>query len=258
MYGPRDAPQQASPYATGSSPRPTVPPRPIQEMPQPYQQQPPPPSAPPIYPSAVGPAPRIAPASSAERRDLQASRELKTVNFPRAVLMRFLSIASVNTAKNRETCGLLLGKPKGSKFVVTTLLIPKQHSTSDTCTMDEEELVLEFTESRSLITLGWANSYPSDSVMYVLSLGCFMSSVDLHTHSGFQRMLPESFAVVCAPQHTPTFGIFRLTDPPGLQTILKCDQTNAFHPHPEMPIYTDADKGHVQMKEMPLEIVDLR
>lgn len=33
----------------------------------------------------------------------------------------------------------------------------------------------------------------------------FMSSVDLHTHSGFQRMLPESFAVVCAPSSKPTY-----------------------------------------------------
>ena len=32
-----------------------------------------------------------------------------------------------------------------------------------------------------------------------------MSSVDLHTHSGFQRMLPESFAVVCAPKSTPKY-----------------------------------------------------
>ena len=30
-----------------------------------------------------------------------------------------------------------------------------------------------------------------------------MSSVDLHTHSGFQRMLPESFAIVCAPSSKP-------------------------------------------------------
>ena len=65
-----------------------------------------------------------------------------------------------------------------------------------------------------------------------------MSSVDLHTHSGFQCMLPEAFAVVCAPQYTPNFGIFRLTDPPGLQTILDCDHTEAFHPHPDLPIYT--------------------
>ena len=82
-------------------------------------------------------------------------RELKTVAFPRDCLNRFTSIASINTARNRETCGLLLGKDMGWRFVVTTLLIPKQHSTSDTCTMDGEELVMQFTEERSLITLGW-------------------------------------------------------------------------------------------------------
>ena len=69
-----------------------------------------------------------------------------------------------------------------------------------------------------------------------------------------------------------------MTDPPGLQTILDCHATEAFHPHPERPIYTvrfpellevtkefrtmdlyqDADKGHVQIRDMPLEIVDLR
>lgn len=176
--------------------------------------------------------------------------DLKTVLLPRDCLPRFLSIAALNTARNRETCGLLLGKDQSGKYVVTVLLIPRQHSTSDTCTMDEEELVMQFTEERSLITLGWIHTHPSQS--------CFMSSVDLHTHSGFQRMLPESFAVVCAPKSNPNFGIFRLTDPPGLQTILACDAKEAFHPHPDLPIYTDADKGHVQMKDLPLEIVDLR
>src|SRR4051794_25319766 len=37
----------------------------------------------------------------------------------------------------------------------------------------------------------------------------FMSSVDLHTHSGFQRILPEAFAIVCAPTHTPKSVEFR-------------------------------------------------
>ncbi|KAK0447262.1 hypothetical protein EV421DRAFT_1706830 [Armillaria borealis] len=184
-------------------------------------------------------------------RSNSSSQDLKHVNMPRECLPRFIAIAKVNTMINRETCGLLLGKDKGHKFVVTTMLIPKQHSTSDTCTMDEEELVLRFTEERNLITLGWIHTHPTQT--------CFMSSVDLHTHSGFQRMLPESFAVVCAPRHNPNFGIFRLTDPPGLQTILTCTAREAFHPHPDQPIYTDADKGHVQMKEgMSLEIVDLR
>ncbi|KAI9459317.1 hypothetical protein F5148DRAFT_983485 [Russula earlei] len=214
---PKKSPPRA-PYSTGSGSRPPVPPKEL------------------VAPPVGGSDPVV--------------RELKSVSFPRDCLNRFTSIASINTARNRETCGLLLGKDKGGRFVVTTLLIPKQHSTSDTCAMDEEELVMQFTEERSLITLGWIHTHPTQS--------CFMSSVDLHTHSGFQRMLPESFAVVCAPNSTPNFGIFRLTDPPGLQTILECRVTEAFHPHPDRPIYTDADKGHVQIRDLSLEIVDLR
>ncbi|KAL6309483.1 hypothetical protein BKA93DRAFT_760290 [Sparassis latifolia] len=195
---------------------------------------------------AVAPPPRIVQSTSAD----SAVSELRTIKVPKECLQRFLLIARVNTLQNKETCGLLLGKDKGTKFVVTTLLVPKQHATCDTCYMEEEELVLQFTEERQLITLGWIHTHPTQS--------CFMSSVDLHTHSGFQRMLPESFAVVCAPSSSPTFGIFRLTNPGGLQTILDCTAKEAFHPHPEVPIYTDCDKSHVQMKDMPLEIVDLR
>ncbi|KAJ7107507.1 hypothetical protein C8R44DRAFT_834252 [Mycena epipterygia] len=185
---------------------------------------------------------------------------LKPVLLPNATLPRFLAIASANTSLNRETCGLLLGRltsasslnvpARENRYVVETLLIPKQHGTSDTCTMEEEEGVLHFTEERGLVTLGWIHTHPSQS--------CFMSSVDLHTHASFQRMLPESFAVVCAPKSEPNFGIFRLTDPPGLQVLLQCNAKQAFHPHPDVPIYTDADRGHIQMREAPLEIVDLR
>ncbi|KIY47471.1 Mov34-domain-containing protein [Fistulina hepatica ATCC 64428] len=190
---------------------------------------------------------------------------LRKVHLPRDSLPRFLTIARANTAMNRETCGLLLGLSTPShkadrpgKFIVNTLLIPRQHSTSDTCTMDDEELVSQFTIEHNLITIGWIHTHPTQS--------CFMSSVDLHTHSAFQRMLPESFAVVCAPQSNPRqansslcfYGIFRLTDPPGLSIILGCKATEAFHPHPPEPIYTDADRGHVRMKDLPLQIVDLR
>jgi STAM-binding protein len=84
-----------------------------------------------------------------------ATKPLKSVSLPRECLPRFLAIAKVNTEMNKETCGLLLGNDRGHKYSVTTLLIPKQTSTSDTCTMLEEELVLQFTEERNLITLGW-------------------------------------------------------------------------------------------------------
>jgi STAM-binding protein len=115
---------------------------------------------PPHHSNSAPPAPPAPPAQSDFDRiirpaDLKSENALKTVSLPRDCLQRFLAIAKVNTEMNKETCGLLLGKDKGHKFVVTTLLIPKQHATSDTCTMDEEELVLQFTEERSLITLGW-------------------------------------------------------------------------------------------------------
>ncbi|KAJ6463283.1 hypothetical protein DFH09DRAFT_958421, partial [Mycena vulgaris] len=110
--------------------------------------------------------------------------------------------------------------------------------------------VLGFTEERRLITLGWIHTHPTQS--------CFMSSVYLHTHASFQHMLPKSFAVVCAPKSDPKFGIFPLTEPPGLQTILKCTVKQVFHPYPDLPIYTDATRGHVQMRDVGVEIVDLR
>ncbi|KAJ3999901.1 Mov34-domain-containing protein [Lentinula boryana] len=213
-----------------------------------YHPLPQPPSQPPYQPAPPPIPTESKPTLNSSPSTPEPPGGLKIVHLPRDCLNRFLTIAKVNTARNRETCGLLLGKDRGSKYVVTTLLIPKQHSTSDTCTMDEEELILQVTEERGLITLGWV-SYASS---------CFMSSVDLHTHSAFQRMLPESFAVVCAPTSVPNFGIFRLTDPPGLGLILACNAKEAFHPHPDSPIYTDAERGHVQMKDISLEIVDIR
>lgn len=76
-----------------------------------------------------------------------------------------MSIAKPNTLQKRETCGLLLGKRRSgtngerSGFAVTTLLIPRQRGTSDTCEMVEEELILEFQEARGLITLGWVSHF---------------------------------------------------------------------------------------------------
>lgn len=122
-----------------------------QAQPQPPPVPPPPISAPPAPPrEVVTSQAKITPS----RKD-PVLKELRKIDVPKETLARFLSIAALNTARNRETCGLLLGRAKGQKFIVTTLLIPRQHSTSDTCAMDEEELVLEFTEQRSLITLGW-------------------------------------------------------------------------------------------------------
>lgn len=93
--------------------------------------------------------------------------ELKIVQVPLDILPRFLDVAAVNTARNKETCALLMGREDKKQFKVVTLLIPKQRATSDTCTMEEEELVSDFAEKRKMITLGWVSRVvhlPTDCV----------------------------------------------------------------------------------------------
>ncbi|CAO3665056.1 unnamed protein product [Umbelopsis vinacea] len=155
---------------------------------------------------------------------------LRRVNTPLSILDRFLDIAAKNTRNNLETCGILCGHLKANELTITTLLIPKQTSTSDTCTTENEEEVFEYQDRHDLLTLGWIH-----------------------------LMLPEAIAIVCAPKHDPNYGIFRLTDPPGLDVITRCREPGAFHPHPNVPIYTDAmDLGHVRLSKFPFDVVDLR
>lgn len=58
-----------------------------------------------------------------------------------------------------------------------------------------------------------------------------------------------------------SFGIFRLTDPPGLDLIKEC-RYSGFHKHPEhVQIYQElkGPESHAQMASgLALEIVDLR
>lgn len=73
-------------------------------------------------------------------------------------------------------------------------------------------------------------------------------------------MLPEAIAIVCAPRHNPDWGIFRLTDPPGLPHVLECRKPGIFHTHDEDRLYTDALRpGHVvEGPGLQFEVVDLR
>lgn len=153
-----------APLPAGAQPPQSVPPQQYMPMPRP----------PLSAIAAAGRIPILGPklSSAGTTGKYVQDRKLKATVLPRETLPRFLAIAKLNTSLNRETCGLLLGKElkpgEGSpnsrgrhrfssktEYVVTTLLIPKQHGTSDMCTMDGEELVLSFTEERSLITLGW-------------------------------------------------------------------------------------------------------
>ncbi|KAM5432849.1 putative ubiquitinyl hydrolase 1 [Microsporum canis] len=183
---------------------------------------------------------------------LENGTPLRTIFISPDLRAQFLSIASPNTTSNLETCGILAGTLISNAFFISKLIIPEQESTPDTCEMLNEAAIFEYCESEDLMVLGWIHTHPSQT--------CFMSSRDLHTQSGYQVMLSESIAIVCAPSHEPSWGVFRLTDPPGLKSVLNCTRPGLFHPHDETDIYTDALRpGHVfEAKGLDFETVDLR
>ncbi|EZF76134.1 hypothetical protein H105_02447 [Trichophyton soudanense CBS 452.61] len=183
---------------------------------------------------------------------LENGTPLRTIFISPDLRTQFLSLAAPNTAANLETCGILAGTLISNAFFISRLIIPEQESTPDTCEMLNEAAIFEYCEAEDLMVLGWIHTHPTQT--------CFMSSRDLHTQSGYQVMLSESIAIVCAPSHEPNWGVFRLTDPPGLKSVLNCTRPGLFHPHDETNIYTDALRpGHVfEAKGLDFETVDLR
>ncbi|KAF2851109.1 hypothetical protein T440DRAFT_517584 [Plenodomus tracheiphilus IPT5] len=245
---------------------PPLPPKPPSNLQDTLYEQPRPPPIPGKYSDSAPPLPSKIPSDSrpptpSHELDaftfqptayLENGDPLRPVFLPSQLRQQFLSSASSNTRLNLETCGMLCGILKSNALFITRLIIPEQTSTSDTCeTLNEEEL-FDYCDKEELMVLGWIHTHPTQT--------CFMSSRDLHTHVGYQVMMPESVAIVCAPSKTPSWGCFRLTDPPGKQAILNCSRPGIFHPHDVDDIYTEALKpGHVvELANAPLEVVDIR
>ncbi|PON98951.1 JAB1/MPN/MOV34 metalloenzyme domain containing protein [Trema orientale] len=178
---------------------------------------------------------------------------LRDVHISARLMEDFLELAKENTEKDLETCGILGASLKKNIFYVTTLIIPKQESTSSSCQASNEEEVFTIQNEHSLFPVGWIHTHPTQS--------CFMSSVDLHTHYSYQVMVPEAFAIVMAPTDTSrSYGIFRLTDPGGM-TVLKECQEDGFHPHKETSdgssIYEHCNNVY-KNSNLRFEIFDLR
>ncbi|KAK4773159.1 hypothetical protein SAY87_028178 [Trapa incisa] len=201
-----------------------------------------------IPPSLVA-DPRPGPAKPSQ----PTSDSYQHLHVPVNMMEDFLRLACGNTTKNLETCGILAGSLKNRLFQITTLIIPKQESTSDSCQTINEEEIFEVQDRLSLFPLGWIHTHPSQT--------CFMSSVDLHTHYSYQIMLPEAIAIVMAPtDESSPHGIFHLSDPSGVNVIRNC-QERGFHPHEEpsdgTPIYEHC--SHVffntRLKRLPLSLV---
>lgn len=122
---------------------------------------------------------------------LENGQPLRTIFLPSDLRSKFLAIAAPNTRLNLETCGILCGTLISNALFISKLVIPDQESTSDTCDTVNESELFDYCDAEDLMVLGWIHTHPTQT--------CFMSSRDLHTHSGYQVMMPESIAIVCAP-----------------------------------------------------------
>ncbi|KAK9933914.1 hypothetical protein M0R45_021084 [Rubus argutus] len=205
----------------------------------------------PIHPSKVA-DPRPGPANPSAD-GIPSSNSYQHLHVPVKMMDDFLRLARKNTEKNLETCGVLAGSLKNKVFHITTLIIPKQESTSDSCQTLNEEEIFEVQDKLSLFPLGWIHTHPSQT--------CFMSSVDLHTHYSYQIMLPEAIAIVMAPTDTSSpHGIFHLSDPGGVSVIRNCQQ-RGFHPHEEpsdgSSIYEHCSHVYIN-SNLKIDVVDLR
>jgi STAM-binding protein len=126
---------------------------------------------------------------------LEKGTPLRTIFLPSKLRPVFLDIAGPNTRRNLETCGILCGSLISNALFVSRLVIPEQKSTSDTCETLNEGAFFDYCDKEDLLVMGWIHTHPSQT--------CFMSSRDLHTHSGYQAMMTESIAIVCAPTKNP-------------------------------------------------------
>ena len=250
--------RQLEPFASRQNLyEPTQPPLPPPKPMRPSSQAPPRPekgTAVPSVPSKTSSEPTYNFAPGAK---LENGTPLRTIFLPPTLRTTFLRLAHQNTLKNVETCGFLAGTLRANALFVSALVIPKQTATSDTCEMTDESELFDYVDQHDLMILGWIHTHPTQT--------CFMSSRDLHTHSGYQMMLAESIAIVCAPSkgdtgHGGDWGVYRLTDPPGKMAILQCEKPGIFHPHDVDNLYTDAMRpGHVmEISGMDFDIVDLR
>ncbi|XP_061356985.1 AMSH-like ubiquitin thioesterase 2 isoform X2 [Gastrolobium bilobum] len=191
--------------------------------------------------------------SSKSDNESASSKTMRDVHISTRLMEDFLDLAKENSEKDLETCGILGAFLEKGTLYMTTLIIPKQESTSNSCQATNEEEVFTILNERSLYPVGWIHTHPSQS--------CFMSSVDLHTQYSYQVMIPEAFAIVLAPNDTSrSCGLFRLTDPDGMNILKNC-QEQGFHPHNEPdngnPVYEHCSNVY-KNSNLRFEIFDLR
>jgi proteasome lid subunit RPN8/RPN11 len=173
----------------------------------------------------------------------------RKLQIPKGLIDQFAMLAHENTQNGIETCGVLAGKLLSNQLQITSLIIPKQIGSKDTCNMTHEEQLVQIQDENDLLVLGWIHTHPTQAL--------FLSSVDVHTQYGFQALLDEAVAIVFAPRYEPNWGVFRLK---RLDVIAKCSLTG-FHKHPlqEDELYGKLEPGPLlEWTNENIQVFDLR
>lgn len=101
----------------------------------------------------------VPPITAAPKYFSENGEALRPVHVPQCLISKFLQLAAQNTNNNLETCGVLAGKLHHNEFTITSLIIPKQVATSDTCAMINEEEIITAQDSLDVMSLGWIHVF---------------------------------------------------------------------------------------------------
>ncbi|KAF9607243.1 hypothetical protein IFM89_033450 [Coptis chinensis] len=194
----------------------------------------------------------------------------QNLHIPVRMMEDFLRLVQKNTAKNLETCGVLAGSLRNREFHITTLLIPKQESTSDSVChwgisiwtrvfsrpgpvnehvgpnpirSDSNNKLVRVSPRSNFTNLFSKLNYKSFKAPDQIPIRCqtmneeeifeYQDRLSLFPLGWIHVMLPEAIAIVMAPTDTSSpRGIFHLSDPGGVSLIRNCQQ-RGFHPHDE-------------------------
>ena len=173
------------------------------------------------------------------------------LTIPFDLPVTFQEIAKSNTEKGIETCGVLLGYQQEESLLITTVMVPRQTATRDTCETlpGAEEKILSYALTNELVCLGWIHTHPTQS--------CFLSSVDMHTSLSYQQMLSSAVAIVVAPTDLELpIGVWRLTKA-GMEGIRDCP-LRGFHSHESKEPWTKLIKDVHWDPLMNVVVVDQR
>lgn len=172
------------------------------------------------------------------------------VSIPGDTIEIFLKAASLNTTRNVETCGILVGTRIGDVKVVSTIFIPKQTGTYQDCKVTDEDFPEDEIMNAGLEEYGWIHTHPKHELMF--------SSIDCHNQVNRQSMSPDYIGIVCAlDTDKPGNAALRLKGE-WISMIQACKEPGSHHHDPPGRDEIYEYCKHVSTTDSNIKLIDLR